>query len=242
MQAVLQQHPTTTAPASQTGQSGTLLELAGITKIYNAGQENAFQALKGIDLVIEKGEFVAIMGPSGSGKSTLMNILGALDVPSSGTYTLRGVNVEGLSENQLAEFRNQDVGFVFQRFNLLPRLSVMENVLLPALYGDLPDAEARALQLLGQVGLESKSANMPNQLSGGEMQRIAIARALIMQPSIIMADEPTGNLDTKTSEEIMSLFREIHEQGNTVILITHEDDIAANARRVINIRDGRVVP
>src|SRR3990167_7215997 len=172
-----------------------LLQLKHIHKVYNPGQDNEFEALKGIDLNIDKGEFIAVMGPSGSGKSTLMNIMGALDRPTTGSYIVKGENISDYSSNQLADFRNGDVGFIFQQFNLLPRLSVAENVLLPTLYGHIDDKDAKLKEVLGKVGLEKKLHNKPNQLSGGEVQRVAIARALIMNPSIIMADEPTGNLD-----------------------------------------------
>ncbi len=215
-----------------------LLELKHLKKVYNLGQENEFTALKGIDLDINKGDFVAIMGPSGSGKSTLMNILGALDRPTSGKYIVGGEDISGYNKNQLADFRNRDVGFIFQQFNLLPRLSVQENVLLPTLYGHIDNPEEKMKDSLGKVGLASKRKNKPNQLSGGEMQRVAIARALMMSPSIIMADEPTGNLDTATSIKIMEIFKELHKEGNTIILITHEPDIAKFASQVIHLRDG----
>ncbi len=190
---------------------------------------------------IAAGEFVAIMGPSGSGKSTLMNILGALDKPTSGNYILKGTNVGELNDDELAHFRNQEVGFVFQQFNLLARTSVYDNVALPGMYGQLPNLDARVKEVLEQVGLATKSSNMPNAISGGQMQRVAIARALLMEPAIIMADEPTGNLDSKTAVGVMDLFRDIHKNGSTVILITHESDIAALAKRIIMIKDGAVV-
>jgi len=192
-------------------------------------------------LEIAAGEFVAIMGPSGSGKSTLMNILGALDKPTSGNYILKGTNVGELNDDELAHFRNQEVGFVFQQFNLLARTSVYDNVALPGMYGQLPNLDARVKEVLEQVGLATKSSNMPNAISGGQMQRVAIARALLMEPAIIMADEPTGNLDSKTAVGVMDLFRDIHKNGSTVILITHESDIAALAKRIIMIKDGAVV-
>ena len=217
-----------------------LIELKNVSKTYNENKENEFKALKKVDLVISKGEFVAIMGPSGSGKSTMMNILGALDIPTSGSYLIKGLDISKYSQDQLADFRNQDVGFVFQQFNLLPRLSVKQNVLLPTLYGTLPNKEEKLKEVLTKVGLLDKINNKPNQLSGGQIQRVAIARALIMEPSIIMADEPTGNLDTKTSEEIMSLFNDIHEKGNTIIVVTHEEDIALHAHRIVRLRDGLV--
>lgn len=217
-----------------------LIDLKGITKTYNEGKVNAFEALKGIDLEIESGEFLAIMGPSGSGKSTMMNILGALDVPSSGQYLVKGRDISSFSNNQLAEFRNQEVGFVFQQFNLLPKVSVKENVLLPTLYGNSHDALSRVRSALKKVDLLDKIDNKPNQLSGGEMQRVAIARSLMMKPSIMMADEPTGNLDSKTSDQIMSIFTTLHKEGNTIILITHEDEIAAFAERVVQLKDGLI--
>lgn len=218
-----------------------LIELKNVSKSYNKNKDNEFVALKSIDLVIDKGEFVAIMGPSGSGKSTLMNILGALDTPSRGTYIINGVDISNYSEDEFAAFRNKDVGFVFQQFNLLPRINVRQNVLLPTLYGQIPDKEERLKQVLTKVGLLEKISNKSNQLSGGQIQRVAIARALIMNPSIIMADEPTGNLDTKTSAEIMKIFKSLNEEGNTIILVTHEEDIAAYAKRIIRLKDGEVI-
>lgn len=218
-----------------------LIELKNVSKSYNKNKDNEFVALKSIDLVIDKGEFVAIMGPSGSGKSTLMNILGALDTPSRGTYIINGVDISNYSEDEFAAFRNKDVGFVFQQFNLLPRINVRQNVLLPTLYGQIPDKEERLKQVLTKVGLLEKISNKSNQLSGGQIQRVAIARALIMNPSIIMADEPTGNLDTKTSAEIMKIFKSLNEEGNTIILVTHEEDIAAYAKRIIRLKDGEVM-
>ncbi len=218
-----------------------LIELSNVTKVYNRGSENQFRALKGIDLVIEKGEFVAIMGASGSGKTTLMNILGALDTPSSGHYRLNGEPVSELNDGQLANFRNREVGFVFQQFNLLARLSVYDNVALPTLYGQIPDTEQRVRDVLHKVGIPEKIYHRPNQLSGGQIQRVAIARALVMNPAIIMADEPTGNLDSKTSYEIMGLFDQINQEGNTIILVTHEMDIAAYAKRLVRLRDGEII-
>ena len=217
-----------------------LIKLSKITKTYFLGGENSFQALKGVDLKINKGEFVSIMGPSGSGKSTMMNILGALDVPTSGTYSIKGRNIEALNAAELAEFRNQDVGFIFQQFNLLPRANVLENVLLPTIYGELDNAKERAIELLEKVGLGDKLDNRPNQLSGGQIQRVAIARALIMNPTIIMADEPTGNLDSVTAKEIMTVLSDLHKEGNTIILITHNEDVAENAERTIRLKDGKV--
>lgn len=218
-----------------------LIRLENVTKVYNKGEENEYRALKGIDLIIKQNEFVAIMGPSGSGKSTMMNILGALDVPTSGNYFVNGTEISQFSAAQLAEFRNRDVGFIFQQFNLLPRINVLRNVMLPTLYGHLNEPQREAMRVLKKVELGSKAENKPNQLSGGEMQRVAIARALIMKPSIIMADEPTGNLDTKTSKGIMQIFKDVHAEGNTIILITHEEDIAAYAQRIIRIKDGQLI-
>ncbi len=218
-----------------------LIELNNISKSYNLNKDNEFKALKGVDLVIERGEFVAIMGPSGSGKSTLMNILGALDTPTHGSYTINGIDISKYSEDQLATFRNKDVGFVFQQFNLLPRINVRDNVLLPTLYGYIENKEQRLTEVLTKVGLLEKINNKSNQLSGGQIQRVAIARALIMNPSIIMADEPTGNLDTVTSQEIMHIFKKLNEEGNTIILVTHEEDIAAYAKRIIRLKDGQII-
>lgn len=218
-----------------------LIELRNVSKAYNPDKDNEFHALKNIDLVIDKGEFVAIMGPSGSGKSTLMNILGALDTPTRGTYIINGEDISKYSDDELAQFRNRDVGFVFQQFNLLPRINVKQNILLPTLYGVIEDKEAKLKEVLTKVGLLDKVNNKSNQLSGGQIQRVAIARALIMNPSIIMADEPTGNLDTKTSVEIMKIFKAINEEGNTIILVTHEEDIAAYANRIIRIKDGDII-
>lgn len=218
-----------------------LIELRAVSKVYNNGNENEFKALKSVDLQIEHGEFVAIMGPSGSGKTTIMNILGALDVPSHGHYLIEGSDISKFKPDQLAEFRNQVVGFVFQQFNLLPRTSVQDNILLPTLYGEIPNKEEKLSEVLHKVGLWEKRFNKSNQLSGGQIQRVAIARALIMQPKIIMADEPTGNLDTKTAHEIMALMQKINEEGNTIILVTHEDDIAEYAQRVVRLKDGEII-
>lgn len=201
-------------------------------------------ALDGLDLKIETNEYVALMGPSGSGKSTLMNVLGCLDSPSSGEYHLNGQNVAQLGEDALAEIRNREIGFVFQTFNLLPRYSALENVALPLIYAGLSKRERleRAEDVLEMVGLKDRMVHKPNELSGGQRQRVAVARALVNRPSIILADEPTGNLDTSTSMEIMALFAEIQEAGNTVILVTHEEDIAACANRIVRLRDGKVEP
>lgn len=200
------------------------------------------KALDGVDLTIKKNEFVAIMGPSGSGKSTLMNILGCLDVPSEGTYTLNGQSISGMDDDDLAGIRNREIGFVFQSFNLLPRYTALENVALPLAYAGVPrkEREQRARKALSAVGLEDRMEHKPNELSGGQRQRVALARALVTRPSIILADEPTGNLDTTTSEDVMRLFGEIHRQGNTIILVTHEENIARHANRIVRMKDGKI--
>jgi putative ABC transport system ATP-binding protein len=200
------------------------------------------RALDGIDLTIRKNEFVAIMGPSGSGKSTLMNILGCLDVPSEGTYSLNGQSISGMDDDDLAGIRNREIGFVFQSFNLLPRYTALENVALPLTYAGIPrkEREQRARKVLSEVGLEDRMEHKPNELSGGQRQRVALARALVTRPSIILADEPTGNLDTATSEDVMRLFGEIHRQGNTIILVTHEEGIARHANRIVRMIDGKI--
>lgn len=218
-----------------------LIQLKDIQRQFPLGEET-IQVLKGINLTIEKGDYVALMGPSGSGKSTLMNILGCLDTPSSGSYILNGKDVSKMSDDELAEIRNKEIGFIFQTFNLLPRTTALDNVALPMVYAGYSKAERqqRAKEVLTQVQLDNRMDHHPNQLSGGQRQRVAVARALVNKPSIILADEPTGNLDTKTSIEIMQLFEEIHKQGNTIILVTHEEDIAAYAKRIIRLRDGLV--
>jgi putative ABC transport system ATP-binding protein len=218
-----------------------LIDIRGIAKVYKVGQEQVF-ALRNVDLDIFRGEYVALMGPSGSGKSTLMNILGCLDSFTSGKYILNGTDVSSMSENALAEIRNKEIGFVFQTFNLLPRMSALENVALPLVYAgwSKKDRLERAKEVLEQVGLKDRMLHRPNELSGGQRQRVAIARGLVNNPSILLADEPTGNLDTKTSVEIMRLFREIHRAGNTIVLVTHEEDIAMNAKRIVRLRDGLV--
>ncbi len=221
----------------------TVIRTKQIVKTYQMGKI-AVRALRGIDLEIERGEFVAIMGASGSGKSTLMNIFGCLDTPTAGDYFLEGKNVNRLSKNQYADIRNQKIGFVFQGFNLLPRTSALENVELPLLYdrtGRIKDPKNAAIRALNRVGLGDRVDHEPNQLSGGEQQRVAIARALANQPTIILADEPTGNLDTRTSVEILTVFQELNEQGITVLVVTHEKDISRYAKRVVQLRDGRVV-
>jgi len=216
-----------------------VIELRGIEKFYTMGQI-VIKALNGIDLDICKNEYVALMGPSGSGKSTLMNMLGCLDTPSNGRYTLNNQEVAELTEDELAEIRNEEIGFVFQTFNLLPRLSAIENVAMPLIYAGMSKSKRldRSETVLTEVGLGERMDHKPNELSGGQRQRVAIARALVNNPSIILADEPTGNLDSKTSEEIMKMFAKIHGGGNTVILVTHEEDIAQNAHRIIRLKDG----
>lgn len=221
--------------------SDTLINITNIKRDFILGNETVY-VLKGINLQINKGEYVALMGPSGSGKSTLMNLLGCLDTPTSGKYILNGKDVSRMDDNELAEIRNKEIGFVFQTFNLLPRTTALDNVALPMVYAGHSKSERskRATEVLQQVNLGDRMDHQPNQLSGGQRQRVAIARALVNKPSIILADEPTGNLDSKTSVEIMKLFGEIHAQGNTVILVTHEEDIAAYAKRVIRLRDGLI--
>ena len=216
-----------------------LIKITNITRDFILGNETVY-VLKGIDLEIYKGEYVALMGPSGSGKSTLMNLLGCLDTPTSGTYILNGKDVSKMHDDELAEIRNKEIGFVFQTFNLLPRTSALDNVALPMVYAGYSKSErnVRASDVLTQVNLADRMDHQPNQLSGGQRQRVAIARAMVNKPSIILADEPTGNLDSKTSIEIMKLFGDIHANGNTVILVTHEEEIAAYAHRVIRLRDG----
>lgn len=217
-----------------------IIDLKGISKIYKTGDEDTV-ALKDIDLTVERGEFLAIMGPSGSGKSTLMHILGLLDRPTSGQYFLEGRDVSKLRDNRLAALRNQRIGFVFQQFNLLPRTTVLDNVLLPSIYGRIKNSRSRALKVIEEVGLSDRINHKSNQLSGGQMQRVAIARALIMNPAIILADEPTGNLDSKRTLEIIDIFRRINSRGSTVILITHEEKIAHHADRIIKLLDGEIV-
>ena len=218
-----------------------IIRLEDICRIYRVGSQEV-RALDGVSLSVYKNEYVAIMGPSGSGKSTLMNILGCLDSPDSGRYILNGTDVSEMDDGEMADVRNREIGFVFQSFNLLPRYNALENVALPMVYAGVPAGERRvkAAQALRSVGLEDRMDHRPNELSGGQRQRVALARALINSPSIILADEPTGNLDTHTSVEIMRLFDEIYRNGNTVIVVTHEEDIAAYAHRVIRLRDGRI--
>ncbi len=219
----------------------SIIKLTNIARRYQIGAEE-INALVSVSLEVNKNEYVALMGPSGSGKSTLMNVLGCLDTPSSGEYILNGLSVARMSDNQLAEVRNKEIGFVFQTFNLLPRATALDNVILPLIYAGMSkaDREARGREVLTQVGLQDRMHHKPNELSGGQRQRVAIARALVNNPAIILADEPTGNLDTKTSVEIMGLFEEIHRNGNTIIVVTHEEDIAMHAHRIVRLRDGLV--
>lgn len=219
----------------------SLIRLQAISRHYRMGGE-IVQALRDVSLEIQRGEYVAIMGPSGSGKSTLMNLIGCLDTPTSGRYVLNGASVSEMGDNQLAEIRNREIGFVFQTFNLLARSNALHNVELPLIYASIPPDERRrtALEALTNVGLADRIHHKPNELSGGQRQRVAVARALVNKPSILLADEPTGNLDSKTGEEIMALFGELSRKGNTIILVTHEEDIAKHARRIIRLRDGLI--
>ena len=228
-------------PYKSVQMSHSLITLRAIKRDFRMGSE-VLHVLKGIDLTIEKGEYVALMGPSGSGKSTLMNLLGCLDTPTSGEYWLNGEDVSELSDDQLAEIRNREIGFVFQTFNLLPRSTALDNVALPLVYAGMSskDRTNRAREVLTDVGLADRMPHRPNELSGGQRQRVAVARALVNKPSLILADEPTGNLDTKTSLEIMALFDEIHALGNTLIVVTHEEDIAQYAHRIIRLNDGLI--
>ncbi|MGH3985201.1 MAG: ABC transporter ATP-binding protein [Pseudonocardiaceae bacterium] len=217
-----------------------MIQLEGVTKVYRMGSVEV-QALYGVDLAIDDGDLVAIMGPSGSGKTTLMNILGCLDIPTSGRYLLDGTDVSSLSDNQLAKIRSRKIGFVFQSFNLVPRTSAIRNVELPLVYAGVRDRRPRARSVLEQVGLGERAKHMPNELSGGQQQRVAIARALINDPAMLLADEPTGNLDTASSVELLKLLGALNDAGRTVVIITHEEDIARFAKRVVRLRDGRIV-
>ena len=218
-----------------------IISLKNIERSFSIGAEEV-KALRGVDLNINKNEYVALMGPSGSGKSTLMNLLGCLDTPTSGQYILNGTDVSVLNDNELAQIRNKEIGFIFQTFNLLPKSTALDNVILPLIYAGLGKAEReqKALKTLEDVGLANRVKHKPNELSGGQRQRVAVARALVNNPAIILADEPTGNLDTKTSIEIMGLIEEIHQKGNTIILVTHEEDIAKHAHRIVRMRDGAI--
>jgi putative ABC transport system ATP-binding protein len=228
----------TAAPASA---NGPVIRAEDLWRTYQMGAEE-IHALRGVSFTIEPGEYVAVMGPSGSGKSTLMNLIGCLDTPSSGTYVLQGKVVSEMDDDELAAIRNREIGFVFQTFNLLPRATALHNVELPLVYAGIPRDERieKANSALAMVDLADRATHRPNELSGGQRQRVAIARALVMNPAILLADEPTGNLDTATGEEIMKLFEKLHEQGHTIILVTHERDIADHAHRTIHIRDGQI--
>ncbi len=229
------------ASAGTSSWDGLLIDIRDVRKIYVMGT-NEVRALDGVDLQVKKGEYLAIMGPSGSGKSTLMNMIGCLDTPTSGSYKLRGTEIREREDDELARIRNQEIGFIFQTFNLLPRADALHNVELPLIYAGKPAKErrARAKEMLDLVGLGERMHHRPNELSGGQRQRVAIARALVNNPSIVLADEPTGNLDSKTGTEIMALLDEIHTKGNTVILVTHEEEVAALAHRVVRLRDGLI--
>jgi putative ABC transport system ATP-binding protein len=218
-----------------------LIEMHELTRVYQLGPQEIY-ALRGVDLIVEQGEYVAIMGPSGSGKSTLMNIIGCLDRPSAGKYVLDGTPVESMNDDELAAVRNKKIGFVFQTFNLLARTTALQNVELPLVYAKIPRLERRELaeEALSAVGLQDRMNHQPNELSGGQRQRVAIARALVNKPSLLLADEPTGNLDSQTGREILDLFRSLHDRGNSIIMVTHEDDVAKEAKRVIHIRDGKI--
>ena len=218
-----------------------LIDIRDITKVYDMGEERV-RALDGVTVAIERGEYVAIMGPSGSGKSTLMNLIGCLDTPTAGSYVLNGREVARMSDDELAQIRNQEIGFVFQTFNLLPRTTALHQVELPLVYTGVPKRERRerAVRALEAVGLGDRMAHHPNEMSGGQRQRVAVARALINTPSILLADEPTGNLDSQTGAEIMALFDDLNSRGNTIILVTHEEDIAAHARRIVRLLDGKI--
>jgi len=222
---------------------GHVIHISGVSKVYGSGAQ-AVHALRGVDLTVEEGEMLAVMGPSGPGKRTLMNILGCLDMPSGGTYVLDGVRVDTMDRDALADLRNQKLGFVFQGFNLLPRTSAVENVELPLLYdrtGRWRDTRELAAEALARVGLEGRLEHQPSELSGGQQQRVAIARALVTRPTLLLADEPTGNLDTRTSVEVMALFQTLNQQGITIVVVTHEPDIAEYVKRIVEVRDGRIL-
>ena len=223
------------------GNGQHLIEMHALTRVYQLGPQEIY-ALSGVDLIVEQSEYVAIMGPSGSGKSTLMNIIGCLDRPSAGKYILDGTPVESMNDDELAAVRNKKIGFVFQTFNLLARTTALQNVELPLVYAKIPRHERRLLaeEALAAVGLGDRMNHQPNELSGGQRQRVAIARALVNKPSLLLADEPTGNLDSQTGREILDLFRDLHSRGNSIIMVTHEDDVAREAKRVIHIRDGKI--
>ena len=233
--------PITPAPARSFADAPVIIATTDLGKAYQMGTEE-IRALRSVSITIRRGEYVAFMGPSGSGKSTLMNLIGCLDTPTSGSYVLNGQDVSNMTDNALAEVRNKEIGFVFQTFNLLPRASALDNVALPLVYAGISRAtrQVRALASLKSVGLENRASHRPNELSGGQRQRVAIARALVNDPSILLADEPTGNLDSKTSHEIMDLFEALYRQGNTIIMVTHEEDIAQYAHRIVRLRDGLV--
>ena len=220
-----------------------LIDIRDVTKTYEMGAETIVHALDGVSLSIEGGDYVAIMGPSGSGKSTLMNLIGCLDTPSTGSYNLKGREISSMNDDELAQIRNKEIGFIFQTFNLLPRADAVQNVELPLVYSGLPRRERklRAEKALGAVGLGTRMHHRPNELSGGQRQRVAIARALVNDPSILLADEPTGNLDSKTGEEILALMDDLHHGGNTIILVTHEDELAQHAARVVRLKDGKII-
>lgn len=221
--------------------SNTMIEIKGLKREFVVGAE-VVKALRGVDFSVSKNEYIAMMGPSGSGKSTLMNILGCLDTPTAGTYFLNGTNVSLLNDDRLAHIRNREIGFIFQTFNLLPRLTALDNVALPLIYAGCPKKERnkKAKAVLKKVGLENRMHHLPNQLSGGQRQRVAVARAMVNDPSIILADEPTGNLDSNTSKDIMRLFEEVHQMGNTLVVVTHEEEVAAYSHRILRLKDGLV--
>ncbi|HEY0791462.1 MAG TPA: ABC transporter ATP-binding protein [Chthoniobacterales bacterium] len=229
------------APHTVRPKGSVVIRIQGITKEYRMGHA-VIQALKGVDLLIQRNEYLAIMGPSGSGKSTLMNMLGCLDTPTEGLYEFNGKDVASMEDDELADIRNREIGFVFQTFNLLPRSTSLENVALPLVYAGVPAAERerRAADALMSVGLLDRLRHRPNELSGGQRQRVAIARALVNQPSLILADEPTGNLDSRTGREIMALFEQLYERGNTIVVVTHEEEVALHARRIVRLRDGEI--